>query len=97
MSNIKQGDVYGGHYYAFIRPTGQDGFWDDIYTHGMKLSTSGKWYKFDDEHVFSVDRREAVEMCYGEESGAGFSSAYMLVYIRESESAQVECSGIYIV
>mmetsp|Transcript_6273 Transcript_6273/g.9471 ORF Transcript_6273/g.9471 Transcript_6273/m.9471 type:complete len:1457 (+) Transcript_6273:112-4482(+) len=89
---VHEGDVYGGHYYAFIRPTGQDGFWDDIYTHGMKLSTSGKWYKFDDEHVFSVDRREAVEMCYGEESGAGFSSAYMLVYIRESESAQIMSS-----
>ena len=83
-----QGDVYGGHYYAFIRPTGKDAFWDGVF--GKDKSTRGKWYKFDDENVFPADRREAVEMCYGEESGAGFSSAYMLVYIRETEAAQVQ-------
>jgi hypothetical protein len=49
----------------------------------------GRWYKFDDEDVFPANRREAVDLCYGDRQTRGFSSAYMLVYIRESEAAEV--------
>lgn len=49
----------------------------------------GRWFKFDDEDVFPANRREAVDMCYGDKQTRGFSSAYMLVYIRETEAAEV--------
>jgi hypothetical protein len=53
----------------------------------------GKWFKFDDDIVTPADRREAVEMCYGSGGSHGkvgdYSSAYMLVYIREKEAPQV--------
>lgn len=88
--------MYGGHYYAYIRPSVSD-FWQGV---GSKLSTTagavdaaasqGRWFKFDDEDVFPANRREAVDMCYGDRSmSRGLSSAYMLVYIREAEAPQV--------
>ena len=50
----------------------------------------GRWFKFDDEDVFPANRREAIDMCYGDRSmSRGLSSAYMLVYIREAQAAQV--------
>ena len=60
------------------------------------LQSGGRWYKFDDDLVTPADRREAVEMCYGSGYTQGniprsgdYSSAYMLVYIRETEAPHV--------
>ena len=50
----------------------------------------GKWFKFDDEQVSHVDRRQAVQGSFG--SGGRmhqYASAYMLVYIREAEAARL--------
>ena len=45
----------------------------------------GKWYKFDDAHVYAVEDEEALDYCYGRLEGGGInnslSSAYMLVYV----------------
>jgi hypothetical protein len=54
----------------------------------------GFWYKFDDDHVTCVTERTAVQNCYGRDGGSGafagsVSSAYMLVYIRERDAAEV--------
>ena len=62
---------FGGHYFTYIRPL-----------------TSDQWYKFNDERVTKVEEKEAVEGMFG---GSEYqmppwktSSAYMLVYVRES-------------
>lgn len=74
------GDVNGGHYCAFIRP-----------------EKDGKWYKFDDDKVIPMSEKEVMEDNYGgdypksqiysarERQFKRFTSAYMLVYIRESD------------
>lgn len=49
-----------------------------------KLSKDGCWFQFDDERVFPVDRRHAVEGSFG--SPEDFHSAYMLVYLREKDA-----------
>ena len=78
---VHSGDVHGGHYYVYIRPPGtQD------------------WFKFDDDRILKI---ESIEDSYGssemdEEDKKNvygkrirplksFSSAYMLVYVRESD------------
>mmetsp|Transcript_25746 Transcript_25746/g.43375 ORF Transcript_25746/g.43375 Transcript_25746/m.43375 type:complete len:1590 (+) Transcript_25746:156-4925(+) len=77
---IHAGDVYGGHYYAYIRPS-EGEFWQNIAEVDRDVSTAletspsnvsssipglgGKWFKFDDEVVSRVDRRLAVEDSYG--------------------------------
>ena len=85
--------MYGGHYFAYIRPSIDD-FWQCIPLGSEAPAASGKWFKFDDEIVSRAHRREAVEMCYGRSDDdslarLSFSSAYMLVYIRETEAAKV--------
>jgi hypothetical protein len=84
--------VSGGHYIAFIRPS-TDSFWQMENASLPSSHLEGRWYKFDDDIVTPADRREAVEMCYGNGSSYGkvndYSSAYMLVYIRETEAPQV--------
>jgi len=76
---VHSGGPNGGHYYAFIRPLGVE-----------------QWFKFDDERVTKVKEKEAVEGQYGgleHHTAPGhtpqwkypkISSAYMLVYVRES-------------
>jgi hypothetical protein len=143
---VHQGDVGGGHYYAYIRPTtplfsygpaspaasteangnghgnghglhhadnvpGDDaelggadaplGSFLATATHLLGRHTSGgragkdqQWYKFNDEVVLPVTQREAVDYCYGRrirenEFFRSMSSAYMLVYIREAEAAEI--------
>ncbi|CAI9095954.1 OLC1v1032001C1 [Oldenlandia corymbosa var. corymbosa] len=75
---VHSGGGRGGHYYAFIRPTIGD-----------------QWYKFDDERVTREDVNRALEEQYGSEAiPAGFtkySSAYMLVYIRERDKDKIIC------
>jgi hypothetical protein len=88
--------VSGGHYIAFIRPSSGDSFWQMETVTDSSFQFGGRWYKFDDDNVTPADRREAVEMCYGSGYTKGnvprsgdYSSAYMLVYIRETEAPQV--------
>ncbi|KAL5712099.1 ubiquitinyl hydrolase 1 [Ranunculus cassubicifolius] len=67
----------GGHYYVFIRPT-----------------LSDQWFKFDDVNVTKEDGKTAVEEQYGGEDSFKFtkcSSAYMLVYIRDSDKDKIIC------
>ena len=95
---VHQGDVGGGHYYAYIRPT------TDTFNYSMLSADPAtlagvahpdqQWFKFNDEVVSLVPQREAVDNCYGRrwKEGTGFrglSSAYMLVYIREAEAPQI--------
>lgn len=89
--SFRQGDVHAGHYYAFIRPSSGHQYGDPNST-----DTSGKWYKFNDETVYDVDKLEAVDNCFGMNSDASglqftntHSSAYMLVYVRIADGATV--------
>lgn len=113
---VHSGDVGGGHYYAYIRPS--DGY---DYSQASKvnqsielsnqnitlesmigeydtdtiadISSKGKWYKFNDESVIRVRSCEAIENCFGsnprDRQFIGLGSAYMLVYIRESDADDV--------
>ncbi|XP_061353681.1 ubiquitin C-terminal hydrolase 12-like isoform X4 [Gastrolobium bilobum] len=87
---VHSGGVHGGHYYAYIRPT-----------------LSNQWFKFDDERVTKEDIKRALEEQYGGEeelphTNPGFnnspfkftkySNAYMLVYIRESDTEKIICN-----
>lgn len=81
---VHSGGPNGGHYYAFIRPLGVE-----------------QWYRFDDERVTKVKEKEAVEHQFGgleHQQHPGhtpqwkypkISSAYMLVYVRESAIDQI--------
>lgn len=61
-----------------------------------------RWFKFNDETVLEVKEKEAVEFCYGRKVPdptavmnknafvhGSYSSAYMLVYLREEEAADI--------
>jgi hypothetical protein len=59
---------------------------------GQESQCSGVWYKFNDEYVTPADRREAIRNNFGIENiheVNSCSSAYMLVYIRQTEAAEV--------
>ena len=138
---VHQGDVGGGHYYAYIRPgagceqsAGESGSgtsrfnYAEAAKHGLTASSSsssssaaasasaaatgnghhedkdiqtvlertarnGQWFKFNDEAVTKVSPKVAINLCYGARSSnaiyGGGGSAYMLVYIRESDAANV--------
>lgn len=80
---VHAGDLNAGHYYAYLKPT-----------------KDGKFYKFDDDKVTPATMREVLEDNYGGDwllangrertsiqklhSTIRSSSAYMLVYIRQS-------------
>ena len=82
---VHSGGPNGGHYYAFIRP----------------LGSSEQWYRFDDERVTKVKKEEAVDGQFGgleHQQHPGhtpqwkypkISSAYMLVYVRESAIPEI--------
>ncbi|KAL9646087.1 hypothetical protein ABK040_007965 [Willaertia magna] len=84
---VHSGDVSGGHYYNFAKP-----FLND--------NNKQKWYKFDDEKVYEVDERLAIQDNFGGEIKKSkrfwlqpnansvykkFTNAYMLLYIRKSQ------------
>jgi len=81
---VHSGGPNGGHYYAFVRPLSAE-----------------QWYRFDDERVTKVKEREAVECQFGgleHQQHPGhtpqwkypkISSAYMLVYVRESAIPEI--------
>lgn len=87
---VHSGDVHGGHYYAFIRPS-ESKFWSEgeCFTN----VSGGQWFKFDDETVLKVPPQEAIDKCFGRDVNAttfrSFSSAYMLVYIRKEEATRI--------
>jgi len=110
---VHQGDVGGGHYYAYIRPSTEAfdysgsggnptaGGAEEGNTAAEELPTQFEaaqkkrmhhWYKYNDEVVLGVEPREAIQHCYGRRKNEGLrnmSSAYMLVYIRESEAPEI--------
>ncbi|KAJ3011309.1 hypothetical protein HKX48_006911, partial [Thoreauomyces humboldtii] len=77
---VHSGDLHGGHYCAFLRPT-----------------TGEKWFKFDDDRVIPATRREVFDENFGGEFPSmrqgiklkRFTNAYMLVYVRDSDRAEV--------
>ncbi|XP_014255041.1 ubiquitin carboxyl-terminal hydrolase 7 isoform X2 [Cimex lectularius] len=75
---VHSGDNHGGHYVVFINPNGD-----------------GKWCKFDDDVVSKCTKQEAIENNYGGHDDdlnmtvKHCTNAYMLVYIRDSELANV--------
>eukprot|EP01038_Epipyxis_sp_PR26KG_P010572 gene10572-14200_t len=100
---VHSGDVAGGHYYAYIRPSTPNFDYSsltinhtngDIYEENKNIS-KGQWFKFNDEVVLPVKKYEAVDYCFGRKEGSGYdklrvmSSAYMLVYLRENEASQI--------
>eukprot|EP00217_Crustomastix_stigmatica_P013559 CAMPEP_0183795834 /NCGR_PEP_ID=MMETSP0803_2-20130417/5345_1 /TAXON_ID=195967 /ORGANISM="Crustomastix stigmata, Strain CCMP3273" /LENGTH=997 /DNA_ID=CAMNT_0026040337 /DNA_START=433 /DNA_END=3426 /DNA_ORIENTATION=- len=87
---VHSGGVHGGHYFAYIRP----------------IPTDERWFKFDDERVTKESMESAVMDQFGgdmEPTGALITStvgqlklsknsnAYMLVYVREADTAMVWC------
>lgn len=105
---VHSGDVGGGHYYAYIRPTTTHN-WDTVYgerTSSQLTNEDVEWYKFNDETVLQVSKFEAVDYCFGRRSMKRrkefdddfdsndsllnlMSSAYMLVYVRESDAPTI--------
>jgi len=89
---VHSGGLNGGHYYVYVQPFGEE--------------HAEKWYKFDDERVTCVPQTEAIEGSWGDDSadvrphgnqyyrgggGPKVSSAYMLVYVRESAMRELNC------
>ena len=71
-----------GHYVCFLRPEMRSG------------SNKADWFKFDDETITPCSAEEATEANYGDDVGANrMRSAYLLVYIRESDMDQVLGGG----
>eukprot|EP00455_Lapot_gusevi_P024709 TRINITY_DN2577_c0_g1_i7.p1 TRINITY_DN2577_c0_g1~~TRINITY_DN2577_c0_g1_i7.p1 ORF type:complete len:598 (+),score=207.85 TRINITY_DN2577_c0_g1_i7:135-1928(+) len=83
---VHSGNVHGGHYYAYVRPS----------------LTNRQWYKFDDDIVTKVDEKEAVEDNFGGQTVDPYytaygvrqtyvrsANAYMLVYIRKAEAPEL--------
>ena len=84
---VHSGGVHGGHYYAFINPENK------------------QWLKFDDDKVTAVDAAVAVGEQFGGDMQQNtqpgltgtmfkynkFSSAYMLVYVREEDWPHIVC------
>eukprot|EP01113_Clastostelium_recurvatum_P049984 TRINITY_DN935_c0_g1_i1.p1 TRINITY_DN935_c0_g1~~TRINITY_DN935_c0_g1_i1.p1 ORF type:complete len:1154 (-),score=430.34 TRINITY_DN935_c0_g1_i1:57-3518(-) len=83
---VHSGDVHGGHYYAFIKPTGKT-----------------EWFKFDDERVTKATTDQVFKDNFGGDDEYNYkfngrmihsvhkrsANAYMLVYYRESELADL--------
>ena len=76
---VQGGDTGGGHYIVYVRP-----------------NPGGDWYKFDDENCTKATEEQALEGTYGANEGDKyaskanqFSSAYMLVYIRDDKIAEL--------
>lgn len=121
---VHMGDVGGGHYYAYIRPSigySYDFSMTDVVnawprqqinidsdnnqalndsdqphiSYREKVARDGKWFKFNDDCVNEVRESEAVNLSYGKSADQGrnmlvsISSAYMLVYLRESEAKSI--------
>lgn len=85
---VQSGSMEMGHYYNFVRPFSE--LLENDLTNQkseMDLINQAKWYKFDDEYVYEVDSRYAIESNYGAKNS--HSSAYMLIYIRTSQIREI--------
>eukprot|EP01103_Thecamoeba_quadrilineata_P007295 TRINITY_DN1713_c0_g1_i3.p1 TRINITY_DN1713_c0_g1~~TRINITY_DN1713_c0_g1_i3.p1 ORF type:complete len:815 (-),score=134.84 TRINITY_DN1713_c0_g1_i3:828-3233(-) len=51
----------------------------------IRPNLSNEWLKYDDEKVTRATTREAIDQNYGGPDSKRFTSAYLLVYIRETE------------
>ena len=84
---VHSGDMHGGRYFSLVKP-----------------DNKSRWLKFDDDRVTPATDREVLEENYGSEPLNGippalrrdqirtmkhFTSAYILVYIRESAIKEV--------
>ncbi|KAG8470588.1 hypothetical protein KFE25_009009 [Diacronema lutheri] len=90
---VHSGGLNGGHYYVYVQPFGGE--------------HTNRWYKFDDDRVTCVPPAEAIEGSWGDDAvaelrpgqmqgyyragGPKVSSAYMLVYIRDSAVRELDC------
>ncbi|XP_065580492.1 ubiquitin carboxyl-terminal hydrolase 7-like [Artemia franciscana] len=68
-----KGLQYTGHYVSFIKPKGD----------------RDGWYKFDDESVTKCRRENAIDDNFGDSTEDSPWTAYMLMYIRNSELESV--------
>ena len=76
---VHSGTMQGGHYNVFLRPT-----------------EGPEWYRFDDSNVRKTKERVAVDDNFGEDEDyrsanvyRKFSSAYMLIYVRDSRVKEI--------
>lgn len=88
---VHSGGVHGGHYYVYIRPAP---------TSDAEAAKGGKgscWFKFDDEYVMKVTRKEAVTSTYGGQieylKNFKTSSAYLLIYAHRRHAQQHDFSS----
>jgi len=96
---VHHGDVGGGHYYAYIRPTTKHFSYSSLplSEEAANVADDKAWFKFNDESVSSVTEREAIQNCFGQRpsrfindlNSDSTSSAYMLVYILESQASRI--------
>ena len=81
---VHSGGIHGGHYYAFIRPDGENWlkFDDETVT------------KVSEEQAIQENWGgvpEAIPDSFGNQPRVRFSNAYMLVYVRKSEWDSIMC------
>lgn len=83
---VHSGDVTSGHYWSLLRPT-----------------TGPNWYKYDDDRVIPVLPQSVFEESFGGDlnnglpgrqqqqrrTGRSFTSAYFLIYIRETAVSEI--------
>lgn len=97
---VHQGDVGGGHYYAYIRPTTSYFSYSSSAPQtreNIDPEIDSEWFKFNDDIVSAATEREAIQYCFGQKPSRflndvvsdSMSSAYMLVYILESQAANI--------
>jgi len=84
---VHSGDVHGGHYYAYVRPTPKMEWFkfdDERVTHTYKKDVF--------QGTFGGKEKRTIPQAHGKMLTSSFfrsSNAYMLLYIRESERDQI--------
>lgn len=73
---VHSGDMNAGHYFALIRP-----------------ERFGGWFRFDDDRVIPASSNDVLDANFGGVKAVsgrrGYTNAYMLVYVRVSDEAEV--------
>jgi ubiquitin carboxyl-terminal hydrolase 7 len=83
---VHSGDVHGGHYYAFIRPTPKDEWFkfdDERVTKATFQQAAEDNYGGEEEYVYNMHGRNMTSM------HKKFSNAYMLVYLRDTDITEL--------
>jgi ubiquitin carboxyl-terminal hydrolase 7 len=83
---VHSGDVHGGHYYAFIRPTTKPEWFkfdDDRVTRAAVQQVTEDNFGGEEEYSFNLHGKKMTSM------HKKFSNAYMLVYLRESDMPEI--------